>query len=154
MEIELDNGEVLMATMLGLMRNTVARSAGIKDGRRGPLDQQSMDMDGMGAEVAFCKYFNLYPDFSLSPQSLTFDCLTQLGGKVDVKQTHYPDGRLLVLPEKKKAETTHYVLVTGKIPKFKIVGYAEKDQVFQDKNLKEMRGKKVYMIDQPELQKF
>jgi len=154
MEVNLDNGEVLMATMIGLMRNSVSRAAHIQDGKRGNLDPQTMDIDGMGAEVAFCKHMNLYPDFSLCPQKLTFDCLTKEGNKVDVKQTHYPDGRLLVLPEKKNAETTHYVLVTGKIPKFKIVGYAEKEQVFQDKNLKEMRGKKVYMIDQPDLQKF
>ena len=154
MDIELDSGEVLMATMLGLLRNTVARLAGVRDDRRGNVDPQTMDMDGMGAEVAFCKYMNLYPDFSLSPQSLTFDCLTPQGSKVDVKQTHYSDGRLLVLPEKQRAETTHYVLVTGRIPKFKIVGYAEKDEVFKDENLKELKGKRVYMIDQDNLQKF
>jgi hypothetical protein len=154
MEVELDNGEVLMATMLGLLRNTVARASGVRDGRRGTLDHQTMDTEGMAAEVAFCKFQNLYPDFSLTPQRLTFDCLTRDGNKVDVKQTHYPDGMLLVLPEKKAAETTHYVLVTGRIPKFKIVGYAEKDAVFVDANLGEMRGRKVYMVEQKNLKKF
>tara|TARA_R100001443_G_scaffold15798_1_gene25563 strand:+ start:1009 stop:1473 length:465 start_codon:yes stop_codon:yes gene_type:complete len=154
MEVNLDNGEVLMATMIGLMRNSVSRAAHIQDGKRGNLDPQTMDIDGMGAEVAFCKHMNLYPDFSLCPQKLTFDCLTKEGNKVDVKQTHYPEGRLLVAPEKIQSETTHYVLVTGRIPKFKVVGYLEKDDVFEKENLTELYGRKVYAIEQKDLKKF
>ena len=154
MEVELDNGEILMATMLGLLRNSVNRAAGVKDRKKGDLDPSRMDIDGMAAEVAFCKFQNLYPDFSISPQKLTYDCLTKDGNKVDIKQTHYPDGRLLVNTDKAGAETTHYVLVVGRVPKFRMVGYVEKEDVFVDENLADLHGRKVYAIEQDKLKKF
>jgi hypothetical protein len=154
MEVELDNGEILMATMLGLLRNSVNRAAGVVDRKKGDLDPATMDIDGMAAEVAFCKFQNLYPDFSLTPQRLTYDCLTSEGNKVDIKQTHYPNGRLLVNTDKVEAETTHYVLVIGRVPKFRIAGYAEKADVFVEENLVELHGRKVYAIEQGNLKKF
>tara|TARA_Y100000310_G_scaffold339234_1_gene431299 strand:+ start:4470 stop:4934 length:465 start_codon:yes stop_codon:yes gene_type:complete len=154
MEVELDNGEILMATMLGLLRNSVNRAAGVVDRKKGDLDPTTMDIDGMAAEVAFCKFQNLYPDFSLNPQKLTYDCLTQDGNKVDIKQTHYLDGRLLVNTDKVKAETTHYVLVIGRVPKFRMAGYVEKEEIFRDENLTDLHGRKVYAVEQERLKKF
>jgi hypothetical protein len=56
--------------------------------------------------------------------------------------------------DKVEAETTHYVLVIGRVPKFRIAGYAEKADVFVEENLVELHGRKVYAIEQGNLKKF
>ena len=111
----------------------------IPDEQVGKQDKLEIEINGLGGELAFCKASNCYPDLSLAGEpgtrpradSMLFAALW------DVKTTERKDGRLLVRPTKKGQKACeYYVLVTGKMPDYRIVGWIHADDLFQSKNLR------------------
>ena len=162
MEVTLNNGEVAVATVIGTMRATTARAAGVTNKKVGPQTDVKTDISGFAAELAFCKSQNIHADFTIGPQSLGADCIMLdprssvpwAKCSVDVKATTYDAGRLIVPPNKKESGTSLYVLVVGKIPIFKIIGYASDDEVFQETNYRLFNGQRSYVLEQSQLHKF
>jgi hypothetical protein len=97
---------------------------------------------------------NLHPDLSVVNQSLTHDCVARDGKTIDVKTTRYESGRLLVTPNKKDSATQIYVLVVGTAPSFNVIGYAPKEEVFADRNYRELNGRWSYILEQSQLHAF
>ena len=178
MEVTLNNGEVAIATVIGTMRATTARAAGVTNKKVGPQTDVKTDITGFAAELAFCKSQNIHADFTIGPQALGADCsmpdpkwINDRGQNVhtpagyvgctyvplcsvDVKATSYDTGRLIVPPHKKKSGTNIYVLVTGRMPVFKIVGYAPAEEVFSETNYRLFNGQHSYILEQSQLHSF
>lgn len=99
-------------------------------------DPYALDKDGFGAEMAFCKKHNLYPDFSIFRRKGSPDCITKKGKRIDVKHTSNPKGDMLVKTTKPKGEVDIYVLMTGVFPLFHIIGFATDEEVFNAPKIK------------------
>jgi hypothetical protein len=154
MKIELTASEMAIANVVAAMRTTCNRAAGIVERKIGHHSSYQMDVDGFAAELAFCKAMNLNPDLAITPQSLTHDCLSRNGKTIDVKTTRCEGGRLLVTPNKKDSQTQIYVLVVGTPPAFNVIGYANKEEVFADRNYRQLNGRWSYILEQSQLTNF
>lgn len=131
MQITLSDSEVATATYVGKARNRNARSGGIPDGIR-DYDNTSVgiDVDGMGAELAVAKYLNVYPDIAVRTGHRPHHDLIFNGKYLEVKQSRYANPCLLLSPNRIYVKKDfYYVLVSGTVPTYTIVGYVESAQV-------------------------
>lgn len=149
--IKLNEGESVIATVAAVMRYAVNRAAGVVDRKGGPQSTYETDLNGVGAEMAFGKFRNLYPDFSITPRSGGSDFVDPQRGEIDIKSTKYKNGALLVNPKKMGGKTGVYVLVAGEIPEYNIVGYATPSEIFREENLITSYGREVYELKQCKL---
>lgn len=93
-------------------------------------DPYKIDINGFGAEMAFCKLTNTYPDFTTEVRKGGVDCVYK-GHRVDVKWTGLKNPKLLIKKEHKvKGMVDVYVLMIGKYPNFEVLGFATDDEVF------------------------
>ena len=151
--VTLDTGEIEIAKAIARARSANNRMAGVTCQMRSPAPPCEEEMNGFGAEIAYCKAFNLYPDFSVIPKKGGHDCV-HCGKTVDVKATPHTNGRLLVLPHKESHGVDMYALVTGWMPHYTIVGYATRDEVFRNDNMMDMGHGESHAIEQEELHEF
>ena len=154
MIVELSDSEYALCHQIAVMRNAISRAAGIKD--KVVWKQESklkIELLGIMAEVAFCKWANLYPDLDIKPQSGTTDVVYQ-GWKCDIKATERTDGQLLVSQWKKKESSDVYILgiIDGLSVDF--VGYTLADTIMQDSKLKDLGYGPTYCMEQSELKSF
>ena len=153
--VVLEYGEIEIAKSIGKARYLVSRKNGVfdrlvGDGWEDPIQN---DIDAFGAEVAYCKAFNLYPDLTLNLRSGGHDAIH--GGRtVDVKHTPHVNGRLLVTKTKAHEPTQVYALVTGRLPNYVIVGYANRDEIFTDNNLLDLGFGESYGLTQDKLHEY
>jgi len=98
--------------------------------------QDEIDENGYGAELAFCKEYNLYPEFTYYARVGGCEIRTHKGFKIDVKNTVYPTGRLIAKESKKIGEADIYALLIGTmVSGFKFVGYATETDLLVKDNL-------------------
>ena len=131
MRIILSDSEVSVAAYIGKARNKNARSEGVPDAIR-DYDSTSVgiDVDGMAAELAVAKYLNVYPDIEIVKENRPHHDLIFKGIYLEVKQSKYTNPRLLLSPNRiYVAENFGYILVSGTIPIYTIVGYLPSKQV-------------------------
>jgi hypothetical protein len=118
------------------------------------LSLLQLNLDGFGAELAFCRlvgsrfndraikeenHFNL-PDFIL-PNGITGD----------VKQTRYPNGRLLVRPGKEKKKVDIYILMVGQLPIFEFKGWIAYGDIIKKETMKDLGKGSGFCRDQKDL---
>lgn len=120
MEITLNECEQRLAKWLALRRHEMNRSAGVKNGKIGPQSNEETDLEGIGAEIAFCRLANVFPDLSLDRRP-DFDAVF-LGSAVDVKATKYANGHLLAVRGKAEKPADIYALMVGRFPTYKFSG--------------------------------
>ena len=85
-----------------------------------------MNVNGFGAELAFCRLAEIEFDsstISFENHFLKHDCILPDGRTVDVKNTKYSTGSLIVGKGKEKMKVDVYVLMIGIFPKYKFVGW-------------------------------
>ena len=113
--------------------------------------QSKIDMEGVGGEFAFCKVFNVYPDFRMNPGQ--YDARMPNGTTVDVKTTACETGHLIGQEKKLKYPTDVYFLVIMKEEKeFETVGWATKGDLFDESNYLDHFGRgKCFAIPQENL---
>jgi hypothetical protein len=155
MDIVLNESEQAMAKVLAHWRNGAARGRGIANERIGDQDDEITDLNGMGGELAFCRAANVYPDFTIIGEGeLTpvADC-HMFGGTWDIKTTPYANGKLLLRPSKVKKGRTcdYYALVTGKMPRYRIIGWASAAELIDKKNLTDLGHGPTYALEQDRL---
>jgi hypothetical protein len=155
MKVELNDAEQRLAAYLAKKRMRANRKHNITDQQISSLDKYDMEVNGIGAEIAFCKAANVYPDLTVATAANTrpvHDCV--LNDKTwDVKTTTRKDGQLLV--RKYKADegklSDYYVLVTGEMPEYTVVGYANKDKIIHRRNLIDLGYGLTYALPQNQL---
>ena len=99
-----------------------------------PLHQ--MNLNGFGAELVFCRLCGVEFDSSTIQKESHFnnaDAILKDGTTVDVKNTIYRNGRLLVRTGKESKRVDIYALVIGTFPVFKFSGWASYKDIIQKK---------------------
>ena len=155
-EVVLDEIEQLISKAIAKKRYENNRKKNIEDKKIGKQTNAATDIEGFGAEMAFCKLFNVFPDFSVFVRSTKSDKgdaeLHVINGVVDVKSTKYLDGRLLTPDYKEKGVVDLYALMIGEFPKYVFKGFMTSAELMQDHRIGDMGyGKKSYIAAQSEL---
>jgi hypothetical protein len=150
MIVELTNVEQRLARFLAKARHDNARSQGVKNSKMGDQSDEETDLEGVAAEIAFCRLFNVYPDLQLDIRPVE-DCVLSNGRSVDVKSTTYTNGRLLVV-RWKKPDVDLFALMVGQFPKYRYVGSMSAEELLREHRLKDLGHGEGYMADQKELQ--
>jgi hypothetical protein len=154
MIVNMTPSESAIALTLAVMRNTTARQNNVADKQMGKQDPIQIDRDGILAEMAFGKQFNLYPDLSVYPRKGGADLITHNGMKIDVKATRYKSGRLLIHIDKPVEEVDIYVLGIVDGDDVDLVGYIKSAEAIQPQNLNDLGHGSGYVIEQSDLKKF
>jgi hypothetical protein len=141
---------------IGKERYKINRKSGVTDKKIGNEDNYFMDINGFGGEFAFCKLFNIMPDFLVKVTQSNkhdFDALLYNSIKVDVKTTDVLSGRLLAAPWKID-EVDCYALIVGTIPKFVFKGFMSREELKKENRLKSLGYRKGYAAEQSELKEI
>ena len=150
--VTLDDAEMTLVKMIGGMRSIVARSAGVVDAKKAGLPGLTIDEDGMMAEYAFCKQYNVFPMISPTPRSGSYDCVYN-GKRVDIKSTRYKDGRLLAtLKDNPDVDVYVLAIIDGNTVTFP--GYATKAQLCREENKIDLGRGEGYALTQDKLTPF
>jgi hypothetical protein len=131
-QITLTDSECFIAKYLAKTRGSNDRDAGAVNTPYAGKDQQEIDENGFGAEIAFCKLFNLSPDLTTNPRVGGFDCLTRSGKKIDVKNTEKEWDQYFVKKiksDKPECKVDYFAWMIGKLPIYKFIGLATWDEV-------------------------
>ncbi|MDA7741570.1 hypothetical protein N8866_00330 [bacterium] len=88
----------------------------------------NMNLNGFGAELAFCRLCGVAFDSSTNKNESHYnnpDAVLNNRLTVDVKNTVYPKGKLIVRTGKEHKKVDLYALVTGTFPSFRFSGWKE-----------------------------
>ena len=149
--ITLNDAEQRLAKYVARARTDNARSVNLAHTKIGPQSQYETDLEGMGAEIAFCRLMNVYPSLDVvdnpaaDPQG---DCVV-LGRTVDVKTTRHKNGRLLAVLWKEKKDL--YALMTGTFPTYEFRGLADGDDLLSADNIVDLGYGPTYALAQEAL---
>jgi len=118
-EITLNKMELRLAKALHEQRLAENKKRGIRDRQIG---DDPPTFDGVAAEVAFCKLFNVYPD--LNTEHWDQADVTVGGYTYDIKQSKYASAHLLVAEwkAKKQDRVDFFAMMIGQAPTYKYVG--------------------------------
>jgi len=153
--IVLGGVEQAICRALARFRHENNRKSGVHNAKMGGQSDWETDLEGIGAEFAFCKGFNLFPDFSIEIRSSqqgedTGDAILPCGLRVDVKTTKYPTGRLLSVPWKKDCADV-FALMVGVFPSYEFKGFMLFGELCRDGRLGDLGHGATYIASQDEL---
>ncbi len=154
MRVELTDTEVMLAHQIGALREMMNRAAKHEDYFPELSESKKRnEVIGVMAEMAFCKWANLYPNIDVVNQSGTTDVIYQ-NWKCDIKATDYPDGQLIVPVKKKKGASDVYILgiIHGNAVEF--AGFATEDEIINETRIKDLGHGPTYCMTQDEITKF
>jgi hypothetical protein len=115
---------------------------------------RDMNINGFGAELAFCKLCNTKFDSSTNKKENhfnNFDTILNTGLSVDVKQTKYKSGKLLVRIGKEEKKVDIYSLMIGEFPSYTFMGFAYYNDIISNNNIITINNKKTYALNQYQL---
>lgn len=145
-EVTLDMMEVALAAKVGENRYLQSRSKELSDKRALIQDTKwDVDIEGAAGELAFAKAINRY--WRGSVNRFKDDDVDGADVRTVGKESHC----LIVRPEDRN--DIPFVLVMGRTPTFKIMGYIMGEDAKQDKWLRDYneRGQPAYFVPQSEL---
>jgi hypothetical protein len=154
--VELNPMEQAVCMVLAMQRYANNRAAGTRNAKRGGQSNLDTDLEGIAAEFAFCKLFNLYPDLSMERPKADEDlgdCTLKDGRGVDVKGTKYKTGKLIAVPWK-KGKAPLFALMVGTFPKYTFKGFMPADELLREERLGSLGHGPTYIADQAELVAF
>lgn len=150
MRVELTEAEVRIIRWLAAQRSAMNRRTGTPDMKFGGDDSLQIDIDGLTGEFGLAKLFNLWPDMDVGNRPVD-DLQTPLGG-VDVKTTRRANGRLIGSQKKTVAPSDWYALMWLEDERtVHFMGAARKDDLFDQKNLRDLGRGLAYVMDQEDL---
>jgi hypothetical protein len=145
-----------LVEMIARARFDNNRNENIQNAKIGSQSNYETDLEGFGAEVAFCRLFGTQPDTSIHTRSSntdTGDTILSDGRTVDVKSTKYDTGRLVAVSWKKN-NVDLFCLMTGTFPSYIFKGFMKSDELLQDKRLGSLGYGNSYLAEQNELQEL
>jgi hypothetical protein len=152
MKVVLNQTEVRVVEYIAALRFKHDRNVNAKATVYGKENAEFREKNSVGGELAFCKYYNIYPD--LDPKHFGIaDCKLPDGRLVDVKTTSLENGRLLVKSGLKKYSADLYVLMVGVFPNFRFAGSTKKENIISEEHLDRQLHHPAYWIGQDELNK-
>lgn len=154
---KLADAEARLAEYVARGRWQVRRDAGSVNARRNPAGDERTDLEGIAAEIAFCALHNVYPDLVITSAALPdHDAVLPGGVRVDVKSTEWPQGRLLVMPNKAdRIEVDLYALMVGGFPgPYRFAGFMPREEMVITSRLWDAGYGEAYKAEQTELVSF
>lgn len=139
-----------MAKTIGGLRRIESIKQGLKDAHG--YDGSSVwdtDIEGAAAELAYCKFRGQYWGGHVNNYKEA-----DVGRLVQVRFTKYQNGNLIV--RKNDSDDHYYVLVTGCIPRFTVVGWIKGDDAKNEQWLstKGNNREAAYFVPQSALNSF
>lgn len=151
---ELNDAEQVLARHVARARHQACRDAGISNGRRGPGSDESIDLEGFAAEIAFCQIHNSYPYVEIVTRGPLpdWDVIVADGITVEVKSTTYKTGKLLLPVGKENDSVDVYALMIGSFPgPYYLKGFMGHDELIRPERIAEQRRGQAYEATQQEL---
>ena len=105
------------------------------------------EFNSYGAELAFCRLWNIYPDTEYEKFGIE-DCELPSGKLVDIKCTTLENGRLMVKKIKRKGETDYFVLMIGRFPTYRFAGAIKREDIITEDRLDSTLHHPAYCADQ------
>ena len=153
MTIKLNEHELNLCKYVGEQRSIISRANNIFDAKMGKQDGVDSDIQGFIAEYAFAKYINVFPDLSLSPRSGSYDGITKKGTRYDIKSTHHKNGNL-ICTMKVNQDVDIYILAYVNNDTVEFIGWAYKEDLIKEENIKDLGHGKGYFLSREMLRKF
>ena len=150
--IELDPmtwAEAYWASDVGVRR----RLAAMKNGREQKAMEESKykfdyDIQAAASEMVLAKHMNVWWHFlSTDPHNLPGDV-----GEYQVRHTEYESGRMII--QKNDPDKAKFILLTGSIPVFKIIGWAFGSEAKKQRFWETRHGVPAFFMPQLELRDF
>ena len=116
----------------------------------------NMNLNGFGAELAFCRLCDVIFDSSTDKNKNHFnnpDAVLHNNITVDVKTTVYKNGKLLVRKGKEEKRVDIYVLMVGEFPVFMYMGWADYDKIINPDTIINLGYGETYSMIQEKLNK-
>jgi hypothetical protein len=145
-EITLSKVEIEIARLIGTYRSNESLKEGLLNRRESGL---AFDIQNIAAKIVYAKYRDLYFDPSID----NFHG-PDFKSNVKIRHTVYDTGKLIIRPQDDL--NYYYVLITGKLPTFKIRGFiygadAVRSEWHQDPQNKEGIKGECWMVSQEAL---
>ena len=150
--VELSDSEVAVCRVIGNMRTIVARANSVGDQKIGPQSGVNVDEDGVIAEYAFCKHWNIHMDLTVKPRAGSYDCLLK-NKRIDIKSTRIKTGHLAVKLAKNE-DVDIFVLAIIDGNKVIFPGYAASADVYREDNIKSLGHGNGHCLTQDQLRKW
>lgn len=153
--VELKPSEYSMAVYLSSVREFVNKMSGINDRQMGRDDGFKIGVDGLVAEFAVCKHFNVMPDLSFEPRGGGYDCVIK-NRRVDVKSTKVDRWDVFIPARKKTNNVDRYIWCWVDYRTAYILGWFAPEDIFNDDNLQQSprASEYHYAIDLRQSRKF
>ena len=149
--ITLTNEEVAISEYIAKARTAYMKARKIiNPGFSDYMSEYEMKAEGIAAEIAFCKFANIYPALNVGDLGQT-DCILHGGQTVDVKATKYPEGKLIAPRWKKPESVDIYVLMVGEIPTFECMGWVRCWEFITPSNIIDLGKGPTYGLSQDKL---
>ena len=152
-EINLTDDEVMMCQHVGHLRSVLSRGNKVKDMKRTDMAGLDIDAQGVTAEYAVAKHFNVFFDLGLSPRAGSADGVMN-GYSYDVKSTHHALGKLLATLKDNPDVDMYILCITPDRWTVKLVGWCWKKELINKKNIKDLGYGKGYALEQNQLRSF
>ena len=152
-EINLTDDEVMMCQHVGHLRSVLSRGNNVKDMKRTDMAGLDIDAQGVTAEYAVAKHFNVFFDLGLNPRTGSADGVMN-GYSYDVKSTHHALGKLLATLKDNPDVDMYIMCITPDRWTVKMVGWCWKKELINKKNIKDLGYGKGYALEQSQLRAF
>ena len=150
-EVTLNAAEQRLARHLAKERLAFNVRVGSKNLRVDDRDDLASTLEGVAAEIAFCRIVNVFPDTGIGNHDHA-DAYTTEFGSVDVKTTKRLDGQLLALLSKRdKKLPDAYALMLGEFPTYRFAGWTTADELINDERIKDLGHGKTFVMAQADL---
>ena len=133
--VDLKPSEYSMAVYLSSVREYVNKMSGVNDRQMGRDDGFKIGVDGLVAELAVCKHFNVMPDLSFEPRKGGYDCMMN-GRRVDVKSTKVDRWDVFIPARKQTNNVDRYIWCWVDFRTAYIFGWFAPEDIFDERNLK------------------
>ena len=150
--IVLNKVEQQLARTVAKLRHENNRNDNVYNAKIGPQSNADTDLEGIAAEIAYCKLMNVYPDLDIDKGRPDWDAILKNGATVDVKATIYPNGKLLARPIKSMKPPDLYALMVGKFPKYALAGHMSAEELLVPDRIGSLGYGATYIARQSELE--
>ena len=149
--IELTEQEQALAKYMAKSRAKNARGSGMKDRKFGGQSGDEGDLNGYGAELAFCKLTNCYPDMKTGQKQDDADVIYRTGHRIDVKSTPYKTGYLITPADKHYDGVDLFALMIGEFPRYRLAGFMSRDELVKPERVSPKFKNTAFAANQEEL---
>lgn len=147
----LTEGDLAVCKMFASVRTASARRGNIhRPFSTGFVEHMKNEEEGIIAEYAFCKHFNIFFDGAFGGKDVGNDCVLN-GKRIDIKSIAEPDKNLLAHKHTDKSNVDIYILIYVNGVETSIVGWITKEKFIRDENIKTLPHGECYFMDQKAL---